>query len=284
MAPSADLRPTYHVVPRFDIAAKGGVLELGTVVDSLSRLRPLNRGQVVPLPENLRYQPVTHNSFTETWSRLREGHGGIWAKAFILQSGIGASAAASHDLQPTMTCDALVTTYFDPDKEYVGTSLAAAGVKDYFIGSGYKGDVYMITGLKVAKKLRYGSTSSTQRLVLAEMAVQEPNSDTQLGFHAGATANDGHSTEFEAEDLVVGFRASRYAYVRSSWNPMSKKKKLKGDDYLTGAKMYTGEDEDAITPYDAEYEEVPIQEEQQARDKAANSGTIPDEIWVSSFP
>ncbi|KAK0710126.1 hypothetical protein B0T26DRAFT_653287, partial [Lasiosphaeria miniovina] len=81
MASIRALPPTYHVVPRFDIAAQGGALELGTVVDSLLMLRPLNRGAVVPIPAKLRYAPTTQHGFAETRSRLREGHGGVWARS-----------------------------------------------------------------------------------------------------------------------------------------------------------------------------------------------------------
>lgn len=279
MATSLDPRPpTYHVVPRFDIAAEGGALQLGTVVDSLSMLRPLNRGKVVPISENLRYKPVTYNSFTGTWSRLREGHGSIWAKAFMLQGGI--SASASDDLQPTVTCDALITAYFDPDEGYVARSLASPGVDAYLNGSNYKEDVYLITGLKVAKKLRYGSTSSTQRQFHMELAVKEPKSGSELEATAGHTANDGHTVNFEADDIVVGFRVRRYAYVRSSLN-IRRKKKLQGDDYLEGAQMH-GENGEETSSGDSPYKELLIPEEQKAHDEAADFGYAGDEIWVGS--
>lgn len=281
MASISDSPPTYHIVPRFDIAAKGGALQLGTVVDSLRMLRPLNRGDIVSIPENLSYKPVTFNGFTETWSRLREGHGSIWAKVFMLQ-GSSASAEASnkHDTQRTVTCDALVTTYFDPDEAYVARSLAVTGVTNHFIGSGYEDDVYLITGLKIAKKLRYGWTSSTQLRVDAEVAGQEPHSGSQIGAKAGGVVDNEHSLEFEADDILVGFRVKRYAYIQSSWIPLSKKKKLKGEDYLKGAKMHEEEDREEIAVHDATYEEVPIQEELEAQADAEKSGQKQYECWV----
>lgn len=297
MASSSDPPPTYHIVPRFDIAANGGALQLGTVVDSLLRLRPLNRGEIVSIPKNLRYKPVTLSGFTETWSRLREGHGGIWAKVFMIQ-GLGASADASdkHDTQRTVTCDGLVTTYFDPDKAYVAKTLAATGVTEYFIDSGYEDAVYLITGLKVAKKLRFGSTSSTQLRVDADVAGQEPYSGIQVGANAGAAADNEHLVQFEADDIIVGFRVKRYAYFKSSWIPWSKeieirgedydprynlrrsKKLLRGEDYLTDAKMHEEEVRQEIL--DGSYEEIAIQEELDAQAEAERSGQKLDECWV----
>ncbi|KAK2772559.1 hypothetical protein CKAH01_13939 [Colletotrichum kahawae] len=279
MVASTEPPATYHVVPRFDIAAKGGALELGTVVDGLLSLRPLNREQIIPIRPGLRYPPVTHVGFAETRSRLREGHGGIWAKALVFQ-GAGASADGSvqNESQSSVTCDALVTTYFDPDPDYVAQSLAVKRVDQYFVGSGYEEDVYLITGLKVAKKLRYASTTSAAKAGNAEVGVQEPNTGTQVGAGAGGTANDGHSIEFEVDDIVVGFRVSRYAYVPASINPFSKKKKLVGEDYLKNARMH-GEGKDEIKAPQATYERIPIEEEQDAQKDAQTSGEVA-EYWV----
>lgn len=260
--------PTYHVVPRFDIAAKGGPLELGTVVNSLSKLRPLNRGAIVPIPPSLSYEPVKHHGVTEKWSHLRQGHGNIWARAFAQQAlGGGAEAAAEDETQRTVKCDELVTLYFDPNDDYVARSLATRGVDEYFIGSGYKHDVYMITGLKVARNLRLDSTTSQKRQINMDVTAREPNSGSGLGAEAGFETSDQHTSEFEVHDIVVGFRVRRYAYVAASRNFLSKKKKLEGDDYLVHAEMYEHQKED-LTSAQAGYNEVPIKEEQMAQEQA----------------
>ncbi|KAL8420548.1 hypothetical protein RB594_003364 [Gaeumannomyces avenae] len=271
--------PTYHVVPRFDIAAKGGALELGTVVDDLLMLRPLNREEIVTIPKKLSYAPVRHGGFSETHSRLREGHGGVWAKVLALQGpGLSAETSAQHETRHTLTCDDVITTYFDPDPAYVAESLAVLGVREYFAGSGYKDDVYMITGIKVAKNLRYDSSTSTQRAANAEAATREPNSGTQLGAKAGASANDERKVEFEVDDIVVGFRVRRYSYVPASRIPLSKEKKLKGEDYLVNAKMHEESKKEIKRP-EATYKEVPIKEEEEAHRQAERDGQL-DECWV----
>ncbi|TKW49930.1 hypothetical protein CTA1_4638 [Colletotrichum tanaceti] len=68
----------------------------------------------------------------------------------------------------------------------------------------------------------------------------------RVGSGASGAAADERSVEFEADDVVVGFRVSRYAYVPASRNPISKKKKKKrkkkkklvGTGYLENARMH----------------------------------------------
>lgn len=271
--------PTYHVVPRFDIAAKGGPLELGTVVNSLQKLRPLNRGAIVPIPPSLSYEPVKHHGITEKWSHLRQGHGSVWARAFASQAlGGGAEATAEDETQRSVKCDELVTLYFDPNDEYVARSLATRGVNEYFIGSGYKHDVYMITGLKVARNLHLDSVASKKRQINMDVAAREPNSGSGLGAEAGFETSDQHTVEFEVHDIVVGFRVRRYAYVPASRNFLSKKKKLEGDDYVVHAEMYEHQKE-KLASDEISYHEVAIEEEQRVQEEASAGGEE-FECWV----
>ncbi|KAK0710127.1 hypothetical protein B0T26DRAFT_598852, partial [Lasiosphaeria miniovina] len=83
-------------------------------------------------------------------------------------------ASAQSETTSTVACDAIVTTYFDPDRAYVARSLASGDVSEHFAGSGYEDDVYLVTGLKVAEKLRYSSSTSAQRAARAEVAAREP--------------------------------------------------------------------------------------------------------------
>lgn len=75
MASAKQRIPTYHVVPRFDIAAKGGPLQLGTPVRELRTLKPIGHSPVT-VPEVLLYEPVTQTGFSETRASLLEGQFG----------------------------------------------------------------------------------------------------------------------------------------------------------------------------------------------------------------
>ncbi|KXH37601.1 hypothetical protein CSAL01_05794 [Colletotrichum salicis] len=181
MSSTTGAPPTYHVVPRFDIAAKGGALELGT--------------HIIPIPDGLKYTPVSQGGFIETQSRLREGHGSIWATSFVSQ-GFGASAGASADdqAQSTVSCESIITSYFDPDDDYLPRNYVS------------------IPSTAAARSANF-ETSAT-----------EPDTGTKLGANGGGSSKDKHSLEFEVDDIVV----SRYPYKDVSSSPFNKEKKLVG--------------------------------------------------------
>lgn len=226
--------PSYHVVPCFDIPAKGGPLQLGIVVDDLLSLRPLNRGAICLIPDSLRYEPTHRPGFHQPFSRLRNEYCGIWPRELVLQE-IGGGIQTSEVLlnERTAACDAIVTIYFDPDQKYINHSFSCDGVKDYFEGSGYEEDVYMITGLKIAKQLRFSTTTTeTSSSSLSSSFTQE----TRLA-EAENTQYTALGVEFGPGDIVVGFRARRYTFEAPSWN-LLRKQKLKGHDYLVGAELH----------------------------------------------
>jgi len=269
---------TYHVAPRFDIAAQGGPLELGTVVADLQRLRPLNRGHVIPIHSELRYPPVPHTGFRETRSNLCEGEFGVWAKVLSLGLGGSAKAGGKKDAGQTVSCEGVVTTYFDPDDGYVARCLAAKPVNDFIVGSGYEADVYMVTGLKVAKGLVFGDNVSSEARGEVEVSAQPPATDVEAGVRGKMSGEKKHELEFTVDDIVVGFRVTRYRYVSASMNPFSKKKKLVEDEYLDGAEMMDDKVAELKEPR-LEFEAVPLDEEAVAEEKALAKGET-EECWV----
>jgi hypothetical protein len=269
--------PTYHVVPRFDIAAKGGALELGTLVGDLLKLKPLNRRDRIPVPDDLAYTPVTHRGFRETRATLREGEFGAWAKAMCVQ-GVGASAkvAGKKEAEETVSCDSVITTYFDPDIGYTARSLAVRGVNDHLRGVGrHKGaEVYMITGLKIAKKLSYSNANTAQAEANLDVAANLAQAPAEVGVGGRVAGGNQHIVEFTTDDIVVGFRVTRYRYV--SENLLGTKKRLEAQDFLDGAEMEDDKKEE-LKQLELHWEEAPIEEEDLAREKAAAGA---EECWV----
>lgn len=247
-------RPTYHVVPHFSIAAKDGELELGTVIKSLHSLGPLNRGEIVEIPRIDHYGPViNHGSMAESLSRLSQGYGSVWAQEYALRS-VEYSTKLSSDKEQggIVSCDSLVTTYFDPKQDYVNETLGTTSVNDYIIGTSYKEDVYMITGLKVAKNLRL----------------------TWLGTKTfpelGITDAGRQNTEFGPGDIVVGFQAKRYRYLQDRWEQQ--------DDLIHG-ELYGGYK--SVAPQSSvNFEEVTIEIEHGTQRRNGENGGDQDEIWV----
>ncbi|KAJ2989197.1 hypothetical protein NUW58_g3595 [Xylaria curta] len=155
---------TYHIAPHFNIAATDGALRLGTVVKDLLELAPLNKGEAnyEPVPDDEIYTPTLQTGFHATRTQLLSGNaGGEWIN------------------KETFSCDGVMTTYFDPTGEWVAKCLAAKPINDYIVGSGYKKEVYIVTGssARVREALVVGFIFHQRRRVLntdpvaAELAI-----------------------------------------------------------------------------------------------------------------
>ncbi|KAK4209362.1 hypothetical protein QBC37DRAFT_294702 [Rhypophila decipiens] len=316
MASSNRGGPTYHVVPRFDIVAPkdpydvsktSPALNLGTVVTSLSHLTPLNRStnqgkngkknKLIKLSD-LIYPPVTHTSYIDTLSRVRAANGSAWLKFSKLANG-GVDLGIDSNITETVECDSIVTTYFDPTPEYVKASLAVPEVQDYLSGSPPKTgvDLYMITGLKVAKNFMFKTVmgKSKEGGVHGELdagaiaaaaataggaAVAAPL-DGIGAARAGAHAREENTGDIKhgvKEDIVIAVRVGRYRCTRL-W--FSKEWKTADQGILDGDMM--GDDDDDGESGDegqfvTEFERVSIPEEDAALED--QSAYIGDEVWV----
>ncbi|UKZ68626.1 uncharacterized protein TrAtP1_009651 [Trichoderma atroviride] len=163
----------------------------------------------------------------------------------------------------TFSCDNIVTTYFDSTGEWVAKCLAAKTVQEYIIGSGYRKPVFIITGLKVATNLEFGSE-----------ATQNANADTKVGVNVPQAPNQ--FLGFQSSDIVVGFRVKKYQYKRESL--FSRERKLVGEIFTKGAEML----DDTARPSRSldEFEEIAIEEEIVAQREAEKQSSSLVECWV----
>ncbi|EFY87264.1 hypothetical protein MAC_06712 [Metarhizium acridum CQMa 102] len=83
-----------------------------------------------------------------------------------------ASVGGESSNEETFSCDSILTTYFDPTDDWVSKCLASMPVHDYTVGSACTKEVYIITGLKVATNLHFGSE-----------AVRKADADTRVGVN-----------------------------------------------------------------------------------------------------
>ncbi|KAJ2987332.1 hypothetical protein NUW58_g4565 [Xylaria curta] len=277
MAPNSKDILTYHVVPRFDIAAKGGPLSLGTVVFDLRFLTPLNRKPFhVKVPDDLMYAPVVHTDFKDTLARARSANFKAWAKALGLPVGASADVGGSKDLERTVSCESIVTTYFDPDPagKYLRECFAVTPIQDWLENSDdYTADLYLVTGLKVAKDLKFNKSDSSEYHLGAEVEAKDPDANVVDAGAAGEITNENQQAlEFSVNDIVVGYRVNLYRCKRS-WFKKTRKTADKG--VLEGNMMDgRGGGEQRETDFEA----LPIPEELAAREEAAATGA--DECWV----
>ncbi|RKK27085.1 hypothetical protein BFJ66_g15797 [Fusarium oxysporum f. sp. cepae] len=245
---------TYHPVPRFDITAENGPLFLGAIFTDLSFGRPaLNRLNRIEIREELKYAPVSHSGFCETCSRVREGKLEAWVKAFSDYARGSAAVSSSSDEENTITCDEVLTTYFDPDDEYLNTSFAIPQVQLVLEGSSkWTSVLYMITGLKVAKNLEYNKSDMSQGEVEGQLGVQEPQTGTGAALSGNMRRENNHSLEFSVSDIVVGYRVNKYRCVRRL-NFFNKERKLIDDGLVQGEMMDDTEDKTSQPHVSFEY-------------------------------
>ncbi|KAL8375695.1 hypothetical protein RB595_007012 [Gaeumannomyces hyphopodioides] len=278
MAPGMEVL-TYHVVPRFDIAAKGGPLALGTVVTDIKRLVPLNRQEFhVKVPQSLKYAPVNQTNFKDTLIRARNANAKGWLKALGLPVGASANVSGSKHLENTVTCESIVTTYFDPDPagEYVKKCLAVKPIQDWLdAAKRHSADLYIVTGLKVARKLKFNKSSTSELQAGGEIEAREPHTDA-IGAGTGVDVGgrNQQELEFETDDIVIGIRLNKYHCVKR----LLRKERNIRDQGLLDGDMMDDQKEVAEQP-EIDFELMPISEEATTKAQAAATGE--NECWIS---
>ncbi|KAI1478327.1 hypothetical protein F4774DRAFT_385514 [Daldinia eschscholtzii] len=275
MASSRRRVPTYHVAPHFNIPATGP-LRLGTVVKDLIELAPLNKKEAdrQPIPDDEIITPEPQTGFRETRSQLISGRFGVWAKVLGLK-GLGGhgSAGGEQRNEETFSCDSITTTYFDPTDEWVSKCLSVKPVDGYIAGSGYKKEVFIITGLKIAKNLKFNQETAREADVDAKVEVNIPEAVAVGGSVEGNVSKD-HTLEFSSTDIVVGIRVHKYRY---KGRLLSSEKHLDGKMYVKGAEML---DSNVSVPKKLnQFERVPIEEEDRAQEAQEQEGEM-EECWV----
>lgn len=279
MASSRTRIPTYHVAPHFNIAATGGALRLGTVVKDFVEFAPLNKRETEyePVPDSEIYTPTPEAGFHATRQQLKAGNFGAWAEALGF-GGVGghATAAGERTNKETFSCDNIVTTYFDPTDGWVTKCLAAKTVQEYIIGSGYRKPVFIVTGLKVATNLVFGSEATQNANADAKVGVSVPQASVAVGIEGTMNTEKNQSLGFQSSDIVVGFRVKKYQYKRKSL--FSRERKLVGELFTKGAEML----DDTARPTKSldEFEEVAIEEEIEAQREAEKQNGSLEECWV----
>ncbi|RYP46074.1 hypothetical protein DL768_007666 [Monosporascus sp. mg162] len=280
MASSKPRIPTYHIAPHFNIAATGGALRLGTVVKDLHELAPLNKKEAdyEPVPDDEIYTPTPQTGFHATRKQLLSGKFGVWAEALGL-SGVGghANAGGERSNMETFSCDSVVTTYFDPTEEWVAKCLAAKPVDDYIVGSGYKKEVYIITGLKVATNLTFGCEAVQNANADAKVGGNVSQAPVAGGVEGNVNAEKSQTLGFQSIDIVVGFRVRKYRYKNKGL--FGRERKPEGKLFIKGAEML--DDKAGPAKKLDQFEEVLIEEEVSAQKEAEKRKGPVEECWVN---
>ncbi|KAM0551703.1 hypothetical protein ACHAPJ_008270 [Fusarium lateritium] len=271
---------TYHVVPRFDIPAKGGPLSLGTILSDLKRLVPLNRKFVID-PGDLAYTPVSQTDFKNSLARARQLNFEAWVKALGLPVGASTDAGGSSDIEDSVSCDSIITTYFDPDDAYIKESFQRKPIQDKLDAAKEQmldslrmrtTDLYLVTGLKVAKNLKFNKSGATERHINTSVEGSEPHTNAaEGGFKGEASETKEHSLEFTVDDIIIGYRVNHYSVKRV----FGKNKEPKDKGVLDGDMQDDGESEGEQPQLEFE----PIPEGPASRDSIKDPAN--NELWIN---
>lgn len=256
---------------------------MGTVVSDIKRLVPLNRGKFhTPVSSDLMYAPVLQTNFKDTLVRARNANVKAWVNAVGLPASASADIGGSKELENTVSCDSILTRYFDPDPsgDYVRKCLCVKPIRDW-LGAKKKVrnvDLYIVTGLKVARKLRFNRCSTTELHADVEGKLTEPNTNlVDVGTGVNVGGKNALNLEFEVDDIVIGVRFNRYSCSKSIVATIFGGERDTKDRGLLDGNMQDDQQE-AVKQLDIDFELLPIQEETAAKAKAAAEGQ--GECWI----
>lgn len=234
---------TFHLAPRFTIKPPpDGPLHLGTIIESLTDVEPINENCRFPLPGEA-YKHITEG-IVATRSMLQTGKFGVWAKFLVERIGGEVSLTRDCNAEDAYRFEKLEEITFTATKEYMTQSMNEQSVKDYVEGGGWD-PVYMITGLKIARGPAISWQKGRKSTMKASLGLNQPN-DVEY------TSESTESWEFEkSDDFIYGIRVKRLYFKRSL---LSGKRVViaedidEGDEEMEGKKQVMDKEEIWVTP------------------------------------
>ncbi|KAG4444054.1 hypothetical protein IFR05_000514 [Cadophora sp. M221] len=231
------MKPTFHLAPRLTIIPPpDGPLHLGTIIDNLTDVEPLNESCRLPLPT--KEQKHTSTGFVATRSELIKGKYGIWAK-FAGIEGIGGELSLSNErtAEDTYRFEKLEEISFTATKAYMTESMNKPDVKEFVEGGGWD-PVYIITGLKIARGPSVELKKGKKLAVKANLGLTHPGG--VQGFDVGPKAeyetDPSSSVTFEkSDDFIYGIRVKRLYFKRGLF--LKKPGGVVGEHFHSGATL-----------------------------------------------
>ncbi|KAI9892664.1 MAG: hypothetical protein M1814_001358 [Vezdaea aestivalis] len=169
----------------------------------------LNPSGIVPISSTtpLQYQSV-HNAKESAYSAV-EGYAGLWATFSAAIVGVTIGANTKYVADGKWDFKTLETRFFDPSREYVERSMQQEEVCEWLRATKFKKEVYMVTGVKIAKGAKRTSTNWKQKggNFEAGLSGEPAGVPSKIGPYGGGEALHHGTSSFEqAEDFVFAFR------------------------------------------------------------------------------
>jgi hypothetical protein len=204
--------PTYHIVSKVPAPPKGP-LKLGTIIDSLEELNPLNAGAEPTIDESRQFS-FHEEEFEITREQIVKGTGGVGIK-FVAVPGVGVDTSAGGEttINDTYKFAELDTKYFPPCISDYEAAVVAKGVQRHLKYSGYK-PVYMITGMKIGHRPEV--TLKRNGVVHGTFSIGVDTATVTVGPHAdlSKTKNITQAAKRSPDSIVFGIRVRKLSYKR----------------------------------------------------------------------
>lgn len=279
--------PKYHRAPNFSIPPpdNGGYLHLGSIIKSIAHAdgEPINVDYLVPIPES-KIHHRRDNGFTDTRSNMIGNSCGIAARLVALE-GLGSelSWTSQRSGKDVYNFEALDTFDFNPNQQYLEDSMNQQDVNNYIVRNKYP-SVYMVTGLKIARRPSVRMSKSKKMEFTFEAGIHQPGGlPIELGPRLNASRELMIEQGFEeSDDFILGIRVKKLVYKRHWFTRMTEG--LVDKEYNHGATMFDADKGDSsreeVLDLDDEYDvDTDAQIEVQVEE---SNGEPVQELWVVS--
>lgn len=249
-APLVKQEATYHLAPNFTTRPfPNGPWQIGIVVEDLKRFAPLNRGDVIPVPEG---EPYCHEARGIQASVHHHTSGELGFLAKVLDRSIGgdSSLRTQRSEEDIYEIDSLETVYFYPRQSYLHAIMELRDVADYLDETSYRFPVYLITGLKVARGAKVsisrsgigGASAGIGSTPLGGIAVAEV--EAKAAVHKASGTSMSHT---EPTDFVLGIQVMKLYHKKKRFTG---EKVLKKELFTRGAQLV---DDETVKQEDQNY-------------------------------
>ncbi|KAI0531942.1 hypothetical protein GGR58DRAFT_207530 [Xylaria digitata] len=188
-----------------------GPLRLGTVVEDLNLLEPINESNEVEIPLAQIYT-LKEKGFRTTIENIQDSKFGILAN-FLGLAGLTGEIAGSRlrSAENAIYARELETVCFHPSTELVSTIVASPSVRTYLEVTRKRSPIYLITGLKIAHGASWSARRGKGYEARLEFIVPDPISNAvAMGPKVDINTVFTSETFVEASDsFILAYRTTK---------------------------------------------------------------------------
>ena len=209
------MKKTYLLAPTRE-SPPDGPIALGNIISS--PFRPEDRLNSKLNTHDLPIYESYQTNFSLEMGKRKAGRLGLWT-IFLQSVGIGINLGGTfaNEESETFKFERVETKYFTPDRRFVETSMEGDDVRDFLRKSKFKANVYMITGIKIARGASVTYTKLREKGLHVQIGIDATPMGVPIGLGPNIKVKGGlkESTTFKsAEGFVFAYRLRELFYTR----------------------------------------------------------------------